>query len=326
MTAPLLEARGLRTVLGGRRRRFGASVPGVSAVDGVDLAIMRGETFGLVGESGCGKTTLGRTILGLQRETEGEVLLDGRTVSGVPPRVARRLRDSVQYVHQDPGAALDPWWSIGNTLREALAIAGVPAAEREALIDQVLDAVGIPLSMKRRYPHELSGGQLRRIGLARILILRPDVVILDEPTSGLDLSVQATVLNFFAETRARFGLTYLFISHDLAVVRLTCERVAIMYLGRVVEVGTVAAIFDNARHPYAQALLAAAPSLSMERAQDAPVFEGELPSPSEIHKGCRFRTRCPFAAPACAHTDPQLEPVAEGHHVACIRWREIPDI
>ncbi len=325
MSDPILSADGLHTHLGGKRRWFGRSTPPVRAVDGVDLDLAPGEIFGLVGESGCGKTTLGRTLLGLERETAGRIHLRGREVSGLAPVAARRARSAVQYVHQDPGAALDPWWSIGATLREALAIAGVGGADREARIDEVMEAVGLPATVKRRYAHELSGGQLRRVGLARILVLRPEVVILDEPTSGLDLSVQATVLRFFQETRERFGLTYLFISHDLAVVRLICQRVAIMYLGRIVETGTVEAVFGTPRHPYTRALMAAAPHPDPERRARVPALDGEPPSPRNIPVGCRFRNRCPHAVVRCGETDPALEETGAGHAVACLRWTEIAE-
>jgi ABC-type glutathione transport system ATPase component len=195
----ILEVEELRTLLGGERRVLRAPRPPIRAVDGVSLGVRRGEIVGVVGESGCGKSTLGRTILGIQRETSGTIRLDGRVVSGLPPRAARRARRDIQYVHQDAGAALDPWWSVGRSIEEALTVSGVRSrAERAARIDRVLTAVGLDLALKRRYPHELSGGQLRRVTLARVLVLAPRVVILDEPTSGLDLSVQATVLGIIA--------------------------------------------------------------------------------------------------------------------------------
>jgi oligopeptide/dipeptide ABC transporter ATP-binding protein len=321
--APLIEARKLTVLLGGGRRFLRPPTAPVRAVADVSLAVFAGETLGLVGESGCGKTTLGRTLLGIQRETSGEVRLEGALVSGVAPARARAMRRAVQYVHQDAGAALDPWWSIGRILAEGLVIQGErDAAARDRKIDAMLSAVGLDPSFRPRYVHELSGGQLRRVTLARILVLEPRVIILDEPTSGLDLSVQATVLNLLAELKARLALTYLFISHDLSVVARMCDRVAIMYLGRIVELGPAASVFAAPAHPYTRALLAAAPSLEPGTQLDAPMIEGEPPSPRNLPSGCAFRTRCPYAAPQCAATVPPLSPFAD-REVACLRVEEV---
>ncbi len=321
---PILEARDIVVLLGGQKRWLRPEVLPVRAVAGVSLALSAGETLGLVGESGCGKTTLGRTLLGIQRETEGEIRLDGRIVSGLPPREARGARRTVQYVHQDAGAALDPWWSIGRILEEGLIVHGVGDAEARAKkIDGILAAVGLDGTFKPRYVHELSGGQLRRVALARILLLEPRVVILDEPTSGLDLSVQATVLSLIADLKARLGLTYLLISHDLSVVERMCESVAIMYLGRIVEAGPAGAVFATPLHPYTRALLAAAPRLEAGRRLGGGILEGDPPSPRNLPSGCAFRTRCPHATSVCAGTVPPLEPAGSGHDVACLRWREI---
>jgi oligopeptide/dipeptide ABC transporter ATP-binding protein len=319
---PILEVENLRTLLGGERRFLRAARPPVRAVDGVTFTVRPGEILGVVGESGCGKSTLGRTILGIQRETDGTIRLDGRVVSGLAAREARRARRDIQYVHQDAGAALDPWWSAGRSIEEALVVSGVGArAERAARIDRVLSAVGLDLSVKRRYPHELSGGQLRRVTLARVLVLAPRLVILDEPTSGLDLSVQATVLRLLRDLRRELGLTYVFISHDLSVVRQMCERVAIMYLGRIVEVAETAQLFAAPAHPYTRVLLAAAPGLTPGAKLGATVA-GEPPSPTAVPSGCAFRTRCAYALGACAEAVPALEPMPAGA-VACFRWREL---
>jgi ABC-type glutathione transport system ATPase component len=262
----ILAARNLSVELGGQRGFLRKTVPPVKAVNGVDLDLHEGEILSLVGESGSGKTTLGRTLLGLQRETAGTIVLDGQTVSGLAPEAARRARREIQYVHQDAGAALDPWWSIGRTLAEGLLIHGVGnASERKDRVAAMLSAVGLDSDSARRYPHEFSGGQLRRVVLARILLLRPRVLILDEPTSGLDMSVQATVLNLLLELREQFSLTYLFISHDLSVVERLSDRVAIMLLGRIVEMADAKELFARPVHDYTRTLLNAAPRLSGRR-------------------------------------------------------------
>jgi ABC-type glutathione transport system ATPase component len=266
MTAPLLSVRDLAVSLGGRRGFLKKTLPPVKAVDGVSLDLRQGEILALVGESGSGKTTLGRVILGLQREKQGEILLDGKSVGGLAPEAARRARSSIQYVHQDAGAALDPWWNIGRTLAEGLLIHGVgDAAERRERVRAMLAAVGLDPEWARRYPHEFSGGQLRRVSLARILLLKPRVLILDEPTSGLDMSVQATVLNLLLDLRKQFSLTYLFISHDLSVVERLADRIAIMQLGRIVETGSTKDVFAHPAHSYTRELLNAAPRLSGRR-------------------------------------------------------------
>lgn len=310
--AEILSVRSLTTLVGGT----------VKAVDRVDLSIFEGEFFGLVGESGSGKTTLIRTVLGQQPESGGTIRLAGRDVSRQPPRRARDHRKEVQLLHQDQTAAFDPWWRIGATLHETLRIAGMKnASERQERIEEMLAAVDLHSDALRRFPHELSGGQIRRAGLARILSLRPRIVLLDEPTAGLDLSVQANVLNLCRELQRKFNLTFVIVSHDLSVVRRICDRTAIMYLGRIVEQAPTARLFEAPRHPYAQVLLNSRPSLSY-KLKDLPEI-GEPPSHRKLPQGCRYSPRCPFADDRCRLSDPLLEDIGGGASVACHRWPEL---
>ena len=317
MTAagPILSLRSVSVLLGGQRGLFRRKVAPVRAVNDVSMDIDPGEILALVGESGCGKTTLGRTILGLQREMSGEIRLDGTLVSGQRPTQARQSRRTIQYVHQDAAAALDPWWSIGRTLREGLLIHGARDASERA--QAMLSAVGLDASAARHYPHEFSGGQLRRVALARILLLQPKLLILDEPTSGLDMSVQATVLKLLLELRAKFGLTYLFISHDLSVVERLSDRVAIMYLGRIVEQAPTIAVFAQPAHPYTRSLLAAAPRLDRANRGERLRLKGDPPNQSRLPAGCAFFGRCPDAVERCGTVPPLLRSIAPDHAVAC---------
>jgi oligopeptide transport system ATP-binding protein len=272
---------------------WGRRIGWLRAVDGVSLSVARGEILGVVGESGCGKTTLGKTIVGIHRATSGTIRFEDNDIGTLSPSEGRALRRTLQYCHQDPGASLDPHWKIGRVLEEPLVIhTNLPANERRARVREVLAAVGLPVTHLDLYPHEISGGQQRRVGLARILMLRPTLVVLDEPTSGLDVSVQAAVLRLFLDLRERFDLTYLFISHDLSVVRLVSQRIAVMYLGKVVETGATETVFAAPRHPYTQSLLAAVPIVGGRRVTDNFWLEGEPPNPGNLPSGCRFRTRC----------------------------------
>lgn len=303
-TAPILSTEALECrfpIKGTFGRRLGE----IRALDSVSFDLMPGEILGLVGESGCGKSTLGKTIMGIQAPHSGRILFDGQDIAGRTPREARALRRRLQYAYQDPGASLDPRWRIGRSLEEPLIIhSDIPKTERRQKVKDILLAVGLPVTHLDLFPHELSGGQQRRVGLARILMLNPEVVILDEPTAGLDVSVQATVLSLFRDLRETFDLTYMFISHDLSVVRMMCHRVAVMYLGRIVEIGPTEDIMSRPTHPYTQSLLAAIPRINGPRVTETFWLEGEPPDASSLPKGCRFQGRCPHDQPVCREQDP----------------------
>ncbi|MBI2528842.1 MAG: ATP-binding cassette domain-containing protein [Candidatus Rokubacteria bacterium] len=312
----LLEVRELRQYFP-VKSAWGLRSGWVKALDDVSFAVHSGETLGIVGESGCGKSTLAKTLMGIHPPMGGEMRFEGRDVSRLSPRARRAFAPRLQYVYQDPGASLDPRWKIRRSLHEPLVVhTGLSEAAREERVRSILKAVGLPQTHLDLYPHELSGGQQRRVGLARILTLQPTMVILDEPTSGLDVSVQATVLKLFRELKLEFSLTYIFISHDLAVVRMMCNRMAVMYLGRIVEMGDTETVFSDPRHPYTQSLLAAIPEIGGERVTDTFTLQGEPPNPGDLPSGCRFRSRCSLALERCASVDPALRQVA-GRQVAC---------
>jgi len=326
MSEPLLAARGLvrrypvdKGFWLSRGRRF------VRAVDGVDLEVRRGETLAVVGESGCGKSTLARLLLRLERPDAGAVLLEGRDLAPLSERALRPLRRRLQIVFQDPYASLNPRLSVGALVGEPLLVHGLgDAAFRRRRVAELLELVGLRPALAGRFPHELSGGQRQRVAIARALATGPDLLVGDEPVSALDVSVQAQVLNLLAELKARLGLTLLIITHDLAVVRQVAERVAVMYLGRVVETAPTDQLLAAPRHPYTRALLAAVPRPDPAARGRRRILEGELPSPVDPPSGCRFRTRCPFAVAACARLDPPLEPAGPGRFVACLRTAELP--
>ncbi len=321
-SANLLEVRGLKKYFPIRRGIFSRISGYVRAVDGVDLTLRRGETLGLVGESGSGKTTTGRCILRLMEPTGGSIRFEGVDLLSLSSSAMRRMRREMQVIFQDPFSSLNPRMKVGNIVGEPLAIHRIArGADREEMVAALLKRVGLEPSAMSRYPHEFSGGQRQRIGIARALALRPKLVICDEPVSALDVSIQAQVVNLLMDLQEEFSLTYLFIAHDLSVVEHISDRVAVMYLGRIVEVADAGTLYREPKHPYTKALLSAIPALDPESRGRRVSLKGDLPSPASPPAGCAFHPRCPVAVEACAREEPPLLEVGGGHLASCLLVR-----
>ena len=317
MGEPILEVSELKKYFRGPVGFLGSRDQWVRAVDGVSFQVMQGETFGLVGESGCGKSTLGKTLIGVYRPTEGSVTFKGREITNLKKKEAKKIKKDIQYVYQDPGISLDPYWKTKRILSEPLVIhTSLRRSAIEKRIHEMIADVGLGKEHLSLYPHESSGGQQRRLGLARILCLNPSLVILDEPTSGLDVSVQATILKLFIELKHQFDLTYIFISHNLSVVRMMCQRVGVMYAGKIVEMGATRGIFNKPIHPYTKILLAAIPAIGKKQRKDV-ALSGEPPDPLNLPPGCRFWPRCSYKMDICESVEPLLRAVEQDRLVGC---------
>jgi oligopeptide/dipeptide ABC transporter ATP-binding protein len=318
VTETMLAVNDLKKYFPIRAGVFSRVVGQIKAVDGVNFSILKGEAFGLVGESGCGKSTAGRTILKLLEPTAGEVLFKGKSVFTMDRRELRRLRREMQIIFQDPYGSLNPRMTVGEAIGEALAEHGIAKnAEKRQKVERILEVCGLAPYHYRRYPHEFSGGQRQRIGIARALVLEPQFIVADEPISALDVSIQSQIINLLEKLQADFGLTFLFISHDLSVVKHISDRVAVMYLGCLVEMGPKKLLYSNPLHPYTQALLSAVPVMDPTIRKKRIILTGDVPSPANPPSGCRFHTRCRYAQEVCRVEIPPMREMDPGHFVAC---------
>ncbi|WP_237073342.1 ABC transporter ATP-binding protein [Prosthecochloris sp. GSB1] len=322
---PLVKVRDLEVAFSVRKGGGSSGKKGVvRAVNGVSFDVRKGETLGLVGESGCGKTTLGRALLRLTPVTpKGRIWYDGREIQGMSVRDFRELRGEMQMIFQDPFSSLNPRLTVGQMLGEVLAVHKVaPRAETKKKIYELLDIVGLNREYFSRYPHEFSGGQRQRIGIARALAVEPKLIVCDEPVSALDVSIQSQIINLLKDLQRDLGLTYLFIAHDLSVVEYISDRVAVMYLGKIVEIADAEDLFANPKHPYTRALMSAIPLPELNRKKERIILKGDLPGPLDAPKGCGFHTRCPEVMERCRSVEPTLKPFREGsgHQVSCLLY------
>ncbi|CCC58088.1 MULTISPECIES: ABC transporter ATP-binding protein [Caloramator] len=317
----LVEVYGLKKYFPMKGGFFNRTVNYLKAVDGVSFFINRGEVLGVVGESGCGKSTTGRTILKLLEPTDGKIVFDGEDITKLEGEALRKKRKEMQLIFQDPYSSLNPRMTVGEIIGEPITIhEKVSRAEKLERVKELLNKVGLSPYHVRRYPHEFSGGQRQRIGIARALALNPKFIVADESVSALDVSIQAQVINLFEELKEEFKLTYMFISHDLSVVRHISDRISVMYLGRMVEMAETEELFNNPMHPYTQALLSAVPIPNPKLKKDRIILQGDVPSPINAPKGCVFHTRCRYAMDVCKHFVPEFKEIEDGHFVSCFLY------